>query len=199
MAIVKRVTKERNTESGGEALSADASTSLDNLDKRRQRWIREGLNFDFDFVEFVSGITIIDQLIEREFKRIAQSQFGMTTGDLRILFVLRQAEGDGALRPSDLFKRLLVTSGAVTKQLDRLEARKLVRRVFNSAGKRGWLVLLTSEGQVLTDAAIAAVSTLPIASRAFHALGAADRAHALQCLHVMIREIEQHTRLDPID
>jgi len=170
----------------------------DRLDELRAQWVASGRGGDFDFSEFISGITIIDQLIEREFKRYVVSAFGMSPGDVRILLALRRAP-EGALRPTDLFKQLLVTSGAITKQVDRLEARGFVRRVFNSEGKRGWLITLTDRGRNITEMALDSVESMPTMRGAFYALSAAQRSETLQMLHRLVREIQQRTRENPID
>jgi len=172
---------------------------VDALGQLRRQWPAESTKFDIDFVEFIGGIAMIDQLIEREFKRIAQSQFAMTPGDIRVLFALRRAGRGAKLRPIDIFKRLLVTSGAVTKQLDRLEARGLVRRVFNRNSVRSSLVELTEEGRSLADEAITAVATLPITRAAYYSLSESNRAAAMRIIHLMIQETEKHITLNPID
>jgi DNA-binding MarR family transcriptional regulator len=172
---------------------------VDALGQLRQQWPAESSKFDIDFVEFIGGIAIIDQLIEREFKRIAQSQFTMTPGDIRVLFALRRAGRGAKLRPIDIFKRLLVTSGAVTKQLDRLEARGFVRRVFRRNKVRSSLVELTEEGRSLADDAIAAVAALPVTRAAFYSLSKSNRASAMRIIHLMIQETEKHITLHPID
>jgi DNA-binding MarR family transcriptional regulator len=172
---------------------------VDALGQLRQQWPAESTKFDIDFVEFIGGIAMIDQLIEREFKRITQSQFAMTPGDIRVLFALRRAGRGVKLRPIEIFKRLLVTSGAVTKQLDRLEARGLVRRVFNRNSVRSSLVELTEEGRSLADQAITAVATLPITRAAYYSLSESNRAAAMRIIHLMIQETEKHITLNPID
>jgi DNA-binding MarR family transcriptional regulator len=172
---------------------------VDALGQLRQQWPAESTKFDIDFVEFIGGIAMIDQLIEREFKRIAHSQFAMTPGDIRVLFALRRAGRGAKLRPIEIFKRLLVTSGAVTKQLDRLEVRGFVRRVFKRNKVRSSLVELTDEGRSLADEAITAVAALPVTRAAFYSLSESNRASAMRIIHLMIKETEKHITLHPID
>jgi DNA-binding MarR family transcriptional regulator len=172
---------------------------VDALGQLRQQWPAESTEFDIDFVEFIGGIAMLDQLIEREFKRIAQSLFAMTPGDIRVLFALRRAGRGVKLRPKEIFKRLLVTSGAVTKQLDRLEARGCVRRVFKRNHVRSSLVELTEEGRSLADKAITAVASLPITRVSFYSLSKSNRESAMRIIHLMIQETEKYITLYPID
>ncbi|MGX1758610.1 MarR family winged helix-turn-helix transcriptional regulator [Streptomyces lydicus] len=50
---------------------------------------------------------------------------------------------------------MLVTTGAITKRVDRLEARGLVSRSVAEADSRGRLITLTAEGVELADELIA--------------------------------------------
>jgi DNA-binding MarR family transcriptional regulator len=87
--------------------------------------------------------------IEREFTTIARSR-GIGPGDMRILFALARVPSH-RLAPKDLLKELLITSGAVSKQVDRLEARGLVTRIADPDVLRGVLIRLEPEGRELAD------------------------------------------------
>ena len=65
---------------------------------------------------------------------------------MRVLMALRRAGKPYMLRPTDIFQSLLITAGAVTKQVDRLLARGLVRRKPDPAHAGGTLVQLTASG-----------------------------------------------------
>jgi DNA-binding MarR family transcriptional regulator len=175
---------------------AEDSSARDLLDEIRAQWIKSGRRGDFDFAEFVLGITIVGQLMEREFKRYATSKFDMSPGDVRILLALRRAEHP--MRPTDLFKQLIITPGAITKQVDRLVARGFVRRVFNAQNKRGWLIVLTDAGWNITHEATRN-DAMPTMWDVFNALTDAQRSEALGILHVLVREIQERTRHNPID
>jgi len=70
---------------------------------------------------------------------------------MRILFALRRAGPPYALRPTELFYSLLVTSGAVSKQVDRLEAAGYVKRSVGPAKSGGSLIVLTTSGFELVN------------------------------------------------
>ncbi|MEL6111057.1 MAG: MarR family transcriptional regulator [Planctomycetota bacterium] len=73
----------------------------------------------------------IDQLDEAAARRAAISR-----SDLRALNALEQS----SLSPSELAKKLSLTSGAVTTLIDRLEKAKLVRRKPSETDRRGVIV-----------------------------------------------------------
>ncbi|MFA7763251.1 MarR family winged helix-turn-helix transcriptional regulator [Streptomyces sp. NPDC048723] len=77
------------------------------------------------------------------------------SGDFDLLAALRRAGEPYALSAGELSRTVLVTTGAITKRVDRLEARGLVARTVAEADSRGRLITLTAEGVVLTDELIA--------------------------------------------
>lgn len=54
--------------------------------------------------------------------------------------------------PTELYRGLMRTSGAITNRLHRLERAGLIRRVADPADGRGMLVELTGQGRELVDA-----------------------------------------------
>ncbi|GAA4417705.1 MarR family transcriptional regulator [Actinokineospora soli] len=77
---------------------------------------------------------------------------GLGPGDFDALATLRRA--GSPLTPTALAEAMLVTSGAVTKRLDRLESRGLVVRSTSAEDGRGREVTLTPEGLRLADSLI---------------------------------------------
>jgi len=168
----------------------------DVLDEIRAQWIKSGRRGDFDFSELVLGITIVAQVMEREFNRYATSKFGMSPGDVRILLTLRRAQVP--MRPTDLFKQLVITPGAITKQVDRLVARGFVSRAFNSKNKRGWHIVLTDAGQTITNQATSN-DAMPTMWIVFNALTDAQRSKALRIMHLLVGKIQERIRHNPVD
>lgn len=77
---------------------------------------------------------------------------GLTFVEYTVLRVL----DPGPLSPSKLAERALRTTGGMTKLLDRLQRRGLVRRVPDPSDRRGVLVELTDDGHELSAKASAA-------------------------------------------
>ena len=76
---------------------------------------------------------------------------GLAPGDFDVLAALRRLGTPFRCRPVELSRRLLVTTGAITKRLDRLEAQGLLRRVLAEEDGRGKHVQLTPRGRRLVD------------------------------------------------
>lgn len=77
------------------------------------------------------------------------------------LIVLCHAELEGGCRPGGLMELLDLSSGGVTKLLDRLEAEGLVRRDYGAvdADRRAVVVTVTAHGRRLMGHALARVAT----------------------------------------
>lgn len=80
---------------------------------------------------------------------------GLGLGDFDLLAALRRAGSPCALTPSELADAMLVTTGAATKRIDRLERQGLVRRDASPTDGRSRTVTLTAAGRRLVDELIA--------------------------------------------
>jgi DNA-binding MarR family transcriptional regulator len=99
--------------------------------------------------------------ISRIATRIAQRQdeifgrFGLNRGDVGVLSALMTAKPSQPLSPTQLFKGLMLSSAGMTKRLDRLEQRGLVKRNPDPKDRRGVTIQLTDAGRRLTVKAVA--------------------------------------------
>jgi DNA-binding MarR family transcriptional regulator len=71
-----------------------------------------------------------------------------------VLLALRRQGPPHQLTPTDLRRATLLTSGAMTTRLDRLEEDGLVRRTPDPADRRSFQVSLTERGRLLADRAL---------------------------------------------
>jgi DNA-binding MarR family transcriptional regulator len=71
-----------------------------------------------------------------------------------VLATLRRAGPPFQLNPSELAKAMMLSSGAMTNRLDRLEEQGLVARLPDPSDRRGTIVALTDEGRARIDAAV---------------------------------------------
>lgn len=81
-------------------------------------------------------------------------------GEMFVLMALRRSAPSFTLRPTDLFRTLLVTSAAMTKRIDRLEKLGFVERIPDARDRRCSLVRLTKQGRIFADRAISNVASV---------------------------------------
>lgn len=84
------------------------------------------------------------------------AQYGLTEGEFDVLAALRRAGAPYERAPGEIALHTMVTTGAVTKRIDRLESAGLVRRRRSTADGRGRVVRLTPAGRRLIDKAFTA-------------------------------------------
>jgi DNA-binding MarR family transcriptional regulator len=87
------------------------------------------------------------------------SGFGLVPGDFDVLATIRRIEGDTGVNPGRLLQSVLITSGGLTKRLDRLQAAGWVVRHPDPDDRRATLVRLTPEGRDLIDRALPSLLT----------------------------------------
>lgn len=95
-------------------------------------------------------------LIARERLAPLFARFGLQSGEFDVLATLRRSGSPYALTPTALYEATMVTSGAMTNRLDRLEKAGLIRRAPHPSDRRGVVVQLTEKGRDLIDEALAA-------------------------------------------
>lgn len=89
------------------------------------------------------------QLLER-----TVSPFGLNKGEFKLLILLRQRPPGFGMSPGALGEKLLLSSGAMTNRLDRLEEAGLVVREPDPQDRRALVVRLTPEGLARIDEAV---------------------------------------------
>lgn len=125
----------------------------DAVDRIQQQWRRERPDLDPAAMGVIGRITRIAALAERELELVFHAH-GLTGADFDVLATLRRSGPPYRLTPGELSRSTMVTSGGMTKRLDRLEAMGLARREPDPSDRRGRLIALTDQGRSLIDAAV---------------------------------------------
>jgi len=94
----------------------------------------------------VSRVEMAQRYLERAAVR-TRDQVGLAHGELKILLRLAR----GARSQGEIAKTLLVSTGTMTNQLDKLEAAGLVVRLPDPADRRGKVVEMTPKGRETLD------------------------------------------------
>lgn len=84
------------------------------------------------------------------------AKYGLTEGEFDVLAALRRAGAPYERAPGEIALHTMVTTGAVTKRVDRLEEAGLVDRRRSDADGRARVVRLTPAGRRLIDKAFTA-------------------------------------------
>lgn len=128
------------------------------------------------------------RIIDAVHERHCRKDFGISSAEMRVLFALRRSGPAYALRPTELFRSLLVTSGAITKQVDRLIATGYVDRQPGPEKSGGFLIHLTQEGFDVADAALSALADSSVVSHS--TLTAKERQTLLKLSEKILLDME---------
>jgi len=154
-------------------------------------WRRE--RADIDLANFLLSIYVmrLGRVVDDAYDRTCRKKYGISGADMRVIFALRRAGKPYARRPTDLYRALLVTSGAITKQVDRLSALELVERVEDEqSSSAGILIQLTTKGvKVANSATELLASESPIAP-GVRSLSRSDRSSVSAFVEKILIELE---------
>src|SRR5919199_510446 len=127
----------------------------DQVDQILQAWIREWPDLEVAPMAVVGRISRASRHIERALQATYAS-FDLNTGEFDVLATLRRQGVPYHLSPTELLRTLMLSSGAMTNRIDRLEVLGLVVRGGDPTDRRGVLVMLTAKGQQVVEAALVA-------------------------------------------
>ncbi|MET4729473.1 DNA-binding MarR family transcriptional regulator [Lysobacter enzymogenes] len=156
-----------------------AERSGDVVDQLLHDWSRERPDLDASAMAVVGRVLHLGRLFEADLNRSLRA-LGIPYSDLDVLATLRRCGAPYRLTPTQLRRSVLLTSGAMTACLNRLEARGLIARSFDANDRRSLAAELSAEGVRLIDRAIG--ERFAHAERSLDGLDAAERAQLARLL-----------------
>ncbi len=127
----------------------------DLVDQLIEDWGRERSEVDAGGLGVTSRISLLGKVFSGEDKRTL-APLNLAPWACDVLLALRRQGPPYRLTPTELRKLTLLTSGAMTTRLDRLEEAGLVRRNLDVDDRRSFQVSLTDDGRQLADRAFTA-------------------------------------------
>jgi DNA-binding MarR family transcriptional regulator len=122
----------------------------DAVERIAEQWARERPELDVGPMLVVGRIHRLAELLDQELRPVfAAADLG--NGDFDVLASLRRSGAPYKLTPTELAGTTMVTSGAVTKRVDRLVRQGLVERSVSETDGRGRVIALTAEGKDLQE------------------------------------------------
>jgi DNA-binding MarR family transcriptional regulator len=145
---------------------------MDNVDLIVAQWKVERPDIDASPMEVIGRISRLAADLEPLLAPVFTSR-GLGDGEFDVLATLRRSGEPFELSPGELGASMMVTSGAVTKRIDRLERSGLVTRRVSEVDARARLIRLTAEGLRIVDEAV--VDHVANERRLLSGLSAAER------------------------
>lgn len=164
-----------------------------------ESWARERPDLDpLDYL-FLIYAARLGRVLERFDDRNCRREFGISASDMRVLYALRRGGRPYARRPTDLFRALLVTSGAITKQVDRLAGLGLVERKSDPTNNGGFLVQLTKAGVKMADAALSSVANRSATAPTHSSLDRDEREQLITLCSKVLFDLEREVADEAAD
>ena len=147
------------------------------------REIRQTKPFRGPTQEAAVGLMRTADLIQRNYNRVV-NPYGLTIQQYNVLRILRGA-GEAGLPTLDIGERMIEQTPGITRLLDRLETKKMVRRQRGSRDRRQVFCWITPAGMTL----LAAIDQ-PIDQAGIAAFGALEESD-VRALIVQLERLRQ--------
>ena len=144
----------------------------DAVDQILDQWARERPDLDCSPMGVIGRISQLQREVYLA-QRATFARHGLDAPSFDVLAALRRSGKPYQLTPTALMRTALVTSGAITQRLDRLEEKGLITRERSADDGRAVVVTLTAAGRAALDAALP--DHLETERRLLDGLPAADR------------------------
>jgi len=129
------------------------SEDRDRVDAIIEQWARERPDLAAEPMEVIGRLSRVASLLGSRLAD-AHKPFDLSREAFDVLATLRRSGAPYRLTPTELYRWLMLSSGAMTNRIDRLEEEGLVERVDDPRDRRGCLVGLTDSGRALIDRAM---------------------------------------------
>lgn len=159
----------------------------DHVDEIILQWNRERPDLDVSGMAVIGRISRLERMIRPRLDAVF-ADHGLESWEFDVLATLRRHGEPYQLTPGQLLESMMITSGAMTHRIDRLQRRGFVGRTKSPTDGRLVLVGLTRRGLELVERAVAdhAANELDILA----ALSPRQRAELAGLLRVLLRSTE---------
>jgi DNA-binding MarR family transcriptional regulator len=123
---------------------------LDHVARIMEQWAAERPDLDVSPMGLIGRLHRLGGRLNDELRPVFAAA-GLGDGDFDVLATLRRTGPPYALTPGALGDATMVTSGAITKRIDRLERAGLVSRTVSDTDARSRRATLTDKGRRLVD------------------------------------------------
>ncbi len=123
----------------------------DQIDLILDQWQQESPQLDVSSLAVVGRILQLARLLEKH-REAVLAEFGLNLWSFDMLATLRRQGAPYRLKPTELYGLLMLSSGAMTNRIDRLEKEGLVTRLRDPDDRRSVMVQLTDQGVERVDA-----------------------------------------------
>lgn len=134
-------------------MTLEAAVERDRIDLIRAELADLGVEAETGGLAVTGRILRLARNIEAARERLLD-QFGLSVPDFDVMATLRRRAEPHGLKAKHLQASVMITSGGMTKRLDRLQSAGLIERNPDPDDRRGVLITLTDQGRRVIDEAL---------------------------------------------
>lgn len=155
-----------------------------------RQWATQRPDLDVSPMAVIGRLKRVSLLVDGELRRTFATH-DLDRSSFDVIATLRRSPEPHSLTPAELMESAMVTSGAITQRLDRLEKRGLVVRRPSEVDGRSVRVTLTEAGRQLVDETLP--DHLATEGRLLAALSPAERTALAETLRKMLESLGDRT------
>jgi DNA-binding MarR family transcriptional regulator len=165
-----------------------AKEQPDAVDRITEQWSAVRPDVDVSPIHVIGRVSRLSRLIDR---RLAENfaRFGIEDWMYDVMATLRRSGEPYELTAGDLVRQAMVTTGAITNRIDRLEQRGLVERA-SADDRRKVIVRLTKKGFAMVEEV--SVAHLATEREILGALSARQQGELAKLLRIMLLALGDH-------
>jgi DNA-binding MarR family transcriptional regulator len=133
---------------------------MDRAELAARQWAQERPDLPLLPIETVGRLMDAAARVIRDHMNPLLAEAGLNVGEFDVLTPLRRSGEPYTLSPTQLYEGAMISSGAMTNRLDRLERAGLVERRPDPIDRRGKQIALTPDGKRVIDDLIGPMAAL---------------------------------------
>ncbi len=158
------------------------------MDDRRAQWMRELPDVDTRGMAILGQARRLTLRVRSQIDAVLASH-GLDPGEADVLFTLLRSGPPYRLRPTELFRSMMVSSGGMTHRLNKLAQAGLITRRSAAGDGRSLLVELTALGRHKAEDAFR--EDMALEAKLLDGLSDADQAQLAVLLHRLEASIQR--------
>lgn len=161
--------------------------SVDRVELRRKQWAQELPDVDTSGMAILGRMRVATTIARGPIEGIF-ARHGLDAGEFDVLSTLLRSGTPYRLRPTELYKSLMISSGGLTNRLGRLEKSGLIKRNACKVDARSTMVELTPKGRKLAEQAFR--EDMEVEARLLDGLAPAERDQLAALLAQLLNVLE---------
>ncbi len=160
---------------------------MDAIDRALLQWDKERPDLNTKPMAMLGRLMRLSKILEARIAEV-HKKYDLKMGEFDVLATLRRAGSPYRLTPSELLASMLLTSGAMTNRLDKLENKGLIVRHHSKADRRSIEVELSDKGLQLANEVI--VEHVMTQENLVSSLSPDEQEQIGQCLKLWLQKFE---------